>query len=505
MTASKTKLFTVLSLAAIFVWPSATFAQAPPPVPPDTSALAPQSDNHLRPDVRAVLQAPDPSSAIEAYARGRAVSGESADLTHAYIQRMVSFGLPEMADVQARQLLLKQPDNGLALAVQAYMAGKRGMIPQALSDIAKAVAAVPQDPFILSTAGQLIAYYDTSADQSRIPLDLRKQIERLHRSLNDKSAFTKAYTAARQMYLQAKQQQAGAPQYYQQNAPPATQSLQPQPQSSHSGDQSQLDGQPYSTYVSPTYVPPTYVYPQGTTENTYNYYYDGSSPYRYYPYYYYYRYPWYPNYYSGVSASWWWPSGAVIVNFGNNYRGYHHPYHRKNYYQDRGLNRSLYYQRYHRYPQPSWQNTPYRSQPRHTSPGYVPPRSPDVHPYHSPRYDRRSGAPRLQNPATGRMLPVPSQQQPLHRQAQQDYQHRLNEARQKLYRYYQNHQPQGVQPRPLPTLPQQSVPPGVRQGPARHAQPAAPPAARPAAPPRSSNPAPGPSRGGSHHSGGNHR
>lgn len=461
-------LLSTVGIAGLLTLPIGLFAQAPLPVPPPaTQPMAQNVPAPGSPAVQAVLQAPDPSSAIEAYARGRATVGESTALMQAYVQRMVSFGLPEMADVQARQLLLQEPNNGLALAVEAYMSGKRGLITQALGDIVRAVQADSQNPFVLGTAGQLIAYYDTAADQSRVPLDLRKQIERLHRTLDDKSAFTKAYTAARQMYQQGREQTAN-PQYYQQNAPPATQ---PQSGQTQQGAEGRLDNGPYSTYLPPTYIPPT-------EYNTYNYY--GNNPDYYYPsgYYgnYYYQYPWYPSYYWGVGAGWWWPSGAIIINYGKYGHGYYHrrhypyyyPYYHRGrynypyYHRYRGLGDSLYYHRYHRYPHLYWRNTiRYR-------PGYVPPRS-RQNPITVPRGYRYRSLPNYNAPNNPMNL-SPYQQRQIQQRGQQ-HQRQPRGLHDRSYRYSPGRS-QGVQPRRWQQAPHGRPPSQAQPAPRQSAPPA---------------------------------
>src|SRR5450755_3853212 len=50
------------------------------------------------PLAQAITDAPDPSSAIQAYAKATAGAPASVEVEQAYLHRMVSFGLPEMAD-----------------------------------------------------------------------------------------------------------------------------------------------------------------------------------------------------------------------------------------------------------------------------------------------------------------------------------------------------------------------------------------------------------------------
>ena len=74
---------------------------------------------------QAILQAPDPSSAIQAYSYARINAPTDLAIEQAFVHRMVSFGLPEMADMQAADIIQHRSDDGVAWAVAAYMYAKR--------------------------------------------------------------------------------------------------------------------------------------------------------------------------------------------------------------------------------------------------------------------------------------------------------------------------------------------------------------------------------------------
>ncbi|MGE5608295.1 MAG: hypothetical protein ACM359_03495, partial [Bacillota bacterium] len=161
-----------------------------------------QQSDRLTAVIEAIRQAPDPSSAIQAYADSQAVEANNLTAEQAYVQKMVQLGLPEMADTQAQDLLRRNPEDGLAWAVAAYMSAKQDNTSLALSDIALALKYTPDNIFVQRTAGQLIAWYDTRADQSKIPDDIKASVQRMRQQLANSSAYTDAYADAVSAYKQ---------------------------------------------------------------------------------------------------------------------------------------------------------------------------------------------------------------------------------------------------------------------------------------------------------------
>jgi hypothetical protein len=148
----------------------------------------------------AIARAPDPSAAIEAYAAGARAAPQSIPLRQAFMQRMIALGVPQMAEVQAQDLVRENPQNGLAWAVLAYAHAARGTTTLSLQDIVSAVQNAPDNLFVQRTAGQLLAWYDTTADWSQVPQTLQSALDQLRTRLTDNPAYARAYQAARSEY-----------------------------------------------------------------------------------------------------------------------------------------------------------------------------------------------------------------------------------------------------------------------------------------------------------------
>jgi hypothetical protein len=267
-----------LSLVAL---PALTFAAEPATAP--TGAVS-QPDQSARVDalVAAIQHASEPAAAIQAYADAQAVASGNLAVEQAYVQRMVDLGLPEMADTQAQDLLRRDPESGLGWGVSAYISAKREQTTAAMFEISNAVKFAPKDPFVLRTAGQLIARYDAHEDHGQAPDNLNETVERLRAQLAGSVIYADAYADAAQTY----KQQAETP-----------------------------ASQPTSAAASTSSPTPATVYGQ-TYENPY---YVTSPIYSY----------WWPHSYWGWN--WWWPtcSTGVIVDhhfFHDHQHFFHQPF-----------------------------------------------------------------------------------------------------------------------------------------------------------------------------------
>jgi len=152
-------------------------------------------------DVSQIRDARDPSAAVEAYAVAIKLAPKDLGVEDAFVRKMVEFGLPEMAANQAADVAARDPTNGLARAVVAFMNAHRDRTPDALADIVVAARLNPRDPFVLRTAGQIAAWYDTQAEQSEIDEDLRASTEAMRRDLSGRAEFDNAYARARAAYV----------------------------------------------------------------------------------------------------------------------------------------------------------------------------------------------------------------------------------------------------------------------------------------------------------------
>lgn len=183
-----------------------------------TSAWAgPAPPADLSNAIHAIQQAPDPSSVVSAYAGGVAIDPDSPRLYEAYISRMVDLGLPELAYRQALTLTTLEPSNGLAWGVVAYIDARRGDMVEAVSAINVAGQAAPDIPFVQRTAGEILAWYDTKADQAKLPESARNGLADVRARVQKESAFVQAYDTAKSAYLA--QAENSAPQPPAQSAP----------------------------------------------------------------------------------------------------------------------------------------------------------------------------------------------------------------------------------------------------------------------------------------------
>ncbi|HZR17367.1 MAG TPA: hypothetical protein VFE51_08570, partial [Verrucomicrobiae bacterium] len=145
--------------------------------------------------IQAIQQAQDPSAAIGAYANGFAVDRNNSRLYDAYVSRMVELGLPEMAYHQAQTLTTLQSENGLGWGVIAYVDARRGQMTDAVSAINLAGQFAPNNQFVQHTAGELLAWYDFKADQTKVSQSAKDGLTKVRNLLERNPAFTQAYSA----------------------------------------------------------------------------------------------------------------------------------------------------------------------------------------------------------------------------------------------------------------------------------------------------------------------
>jgi len=160
--------------------------------------------------IQAIQQAADPSAVVAAYANGTAANPDDPKLDEAYVARMVDLGLPEMSYHQAQTLTTRQTNNGLAWAVVAYVDARRGDMVEAISAINLAGQFAPDHQFVARTAGELIAWYDSKADKTKIPDNAKDGLAKVRNALDKQPAFTDAYNTAIKAYQAQTSSQAGA-------------------------------------------------------------------------------------------------------------------------------------------------------------------------------------------------------------------------------------------------------------------------------------------------------
>ncbi len=160
-------------------------------------ASPPSDDTYAQ----AIRSAPDASSAIDAYSSALSRARSPAALHEAFVHKMVDLGQPDLAYSQALLLTSLQPGNGFAWCVLAYDNADRGNVNDALTDIAKAAKLAPDDPFVIRTSGQLLAWFDSPrVDRRQVPNDIIAGMDNIRSRFNSNNTFATAYTEAYQAY-----------------------------------------------------------------------------------------------------------------------------------------------------------------------------------------------------------------------------------------------------------------------------------------------------------------
>jgi hypothetical protein len=111
-----------------------------------------------------------------------------------FVDRMVAFGLPDIAYHQAQTLIGMDPNNGQGWAVVAYGSARHGQMNEALADLVQAASREPDSTFVQSTAGQLLAWYDRY--QPAVSDSLKNSLEQVRRNMAGQKAYADAYKQA---------------------------------------------------------------------------------------------------------------------------------------------------------------------------------------------------------------------------------------------------------------------------------------------------------------------
>ncbi len=231
-----------------------TFAGAQGPATRPAEPIPVQQPRPVDVLIQQIREAQEPSSAIQAYAQARAVAPTDVAIQLAYVHRMAEFGLPEMANQQAQDLLVRSPQDGVAWAVVGYLAAKRDQMDAAATDVAAAAQLAPDDPFTQRTGAQIVAWADSRPDKAVVSAETRVAVDHIRNKLSGKPEYAQAYQGA----LSAYQRLAQAPTATTQPAtvaPPAPAAMAP-------SDQTALEPTyvpaPLSTSYPPTYEMPYY-------------------------------------------------------------------------------------------------------------------------------------------------------------------------------------------------------------------------------------------------------
>ncbi len=142
--------------------------------------------------IAAIEQAAGPSEVISAFTKALAGGEDKAAVYSAFVHRMVQLGLPQATYDQAQTAVGLDPSDKVSWAVIAFTQASTGKMEEALSSLAKASPQADDDPFVVKTAGQLLAWYDSTPDQA-VTDETRKAVEDVRKRLADNGLFMETY------------------------------------------------------------------------------------------------------------------------------------------------------------------------------------------------------------------------------------------------------------------------------------------------------------------------
>lgn len=152
-----------------------------------------------------INKADNPSSALAAYTDAVARVGENITVKQTFVAKMASLDKPEMVEAQAQELT-QRTTGGLPWAVLAYNSAKKDQLDTSMNQISRAIKASPNDNYVLRTAGQLMAWYDSKGEQATQSETVKKSAEAVRKSLESRNVYKKAYAEATE-YLQGPREQ----------------------------------------------------------------------------------------------------------------------------------------------------------------------------------------------------------------------------------------------------------------------------------------------------------
>ncbi len=163
--------------------------------------------------IQAIQAAKDVDAALSTYNAGAAIDRNDLDLNRAYLVRMLELGAPEKAFDQARIIEKAEPTDGLALGVIAFIEARDGNMAEAIAGIVLALQDMPEDQFLLSTAGQLAAWFDQAqqAELTEIPEFVQDSLKQLREKIAQEKDFVAAYDEAANAYRELAAAQEAAP------------------------------------------------------------------------------------------------------------------------------------------------------------------------------------------------------------------------------------------------------------------------------------------------------
>jgi hypothetical protein len=153
------------------------------------------------PSINAILNAPNASAAVSAYAQATRTGSDVLAAQKAFVSKMADFGQPKLAFQQAIDVVTQDPAQGLAWAVAAYNYADRDDPFEAFTDLLVAVRHEPNNPFVIRTAGQLLASFDSvKVNRDLLTSPLRADVGVLKIRYGDNQTFLSAYAEAAATY-----------------------------------------------------------------------------------------------------------------------------------------------------------------------------------------------------------------------------------------------------------------------------------------------------------------
>jgi hypothetical protein len=143
--------------------------------------------------VAAIQRARRADEAMAAYAAASQADRKAPQVCEAYIQKMVSLGMPRAAAQAAATLAAIKTDNGLAWAVMGYDACQANQFTIALGPSANAALLLKDDTCALANLGQLLAWYDAQKPPPTLNPSVLAAVKQARADLANKEAFSTAY------------------------------------------------------------------------------------------------------------------------------------------------------------------------------------------------------------------------------------------------------------------------------------------------------------------------
>ncbi|MCE5325726.1 MAG: hypothetical protein LLG01_04875 [Planctomycetaceae bacterium] len=143
-------------------------ASMPASAPQRALTTAPAEDDGV---AGAIAKAPNANAAGAAYMAARNLDRSSPKIPHAYVQRLLEMGKPQLAATAAADLVELDPKDALGQGVIGYLAASKGNISKALPAFVKAARSDPDNAGIAYDMGMLAIWMIRAGDNTVAPSD----------------------------------------------------------------------------------------------------------------------------------------------------------------------------------------------------------------------------------------------------------------------------------------------------------------------------------------------